>query len=90
MTDDARLHARLRWRSRRGMRELDELLGRYLEKAWPNADTSERATFERLLTCEDTDLWLWLMGRADPPDDVALAGLVKIIRALPARNPSGQ
>ncbi len=90
LNDEARQLSRLRWRCRRGMRELDELLGRYLERAWADADASERAVFERLLTCEDTDLWVWLMGRADPPDDEALAGMVQIIGALPARNPSGQ
>ena len=90
VNDDYRQRSRLRWRCRRGMRELDELLGRYLERAWASADPLERTTFERLLTCEDTDLWVWLMGRADPPDDEALAGLVQTIRALPARNPSGQ
>lgn len=84
MDDDERQLARLRWRSRRGMRELDVLLGRYLERAWPTAGADERLVFERLLRCEDTDLWAWLMGRARS-DDEALDTLVQRIRALPAR-----
>lgn len=84
MDDDERQRSRLRWRCRRGMRELDVLLGRYLERAWSTADADERAVFERLLRCEDTDLWSWLMGRSNS-DDKALDALVQGIRALPAR-----
>lgn len=66
------------------MRELDQLLERYLALAWPDADTAERAAFGRLLECEDTDLWSWLMGRSRP-EDAALDALVQRIQALPAR-----
>jgi antitoxin CptB len=59
---------RLRWRCRRGMRELDRLLERYLERAWPQAEPSERAAFERLLACEDDQLWRWFLGRVVPED----------------------
>ena len=81
---DERQLARLRWRGRRGMRELDQLLERYLALAWPAADTAERAAYERLLECEDTDLWSWLIGRARP-EDAELDALVQRIQALPVR-----
>lgn len=80
--EESSLLARLRWRSRRGMRELDQLLERYLAGAWPDADESERSTFLRLLDCEDTSLWPWLVGR-ERPDDAALDALVQKIRQLP-------
>ena len=67
MSDDADLR-RLRWRCRRGMRELDQLLERYLDRRWPQAELSERARFERLLDCEDDLLWRWLLGSAAPQD----------------------
>lgn len=54
---------RLRWRCRRGMRELDQLMLRYLDQRWAGADSEERATFERLLDTEDDQLWRWCMGR---------------------------
>lgn len=73
---------RLRWRCRRGMRELDQLLERYLEQVWGQAEAAERAAFERLLGCEDTALWPWLLGQAHP-DDPQLDALVQRIRALP-------
>jgi antitoxin CptB len=79
---DAELR-RLRWRSRRGMRELDQLFGRYLDLRWAQAPESERGIFRRLLDCEDDRLWRWFLGY-DPADDAELQSLVDIIRALPA------
>lgn len=73
---------RLRWRCRRGMRELDQLLGRYLDRAWADASTDERALFERLLACEDDRLWRWFLGY-DVPEDADLHAIVERIRALP-------
>jgi antitoxin CptB len=73
---------RLRWRSRRGMRELDQLFGRYLDRRWSEASAVERATFERLLACEDDRLWRWFLGY-DTAEDAELHALVERIRALP-------
>lgn len=80
--DDAATLQRLRWRSRRGMRELDQLFGRYLDRVWSGADAGERATFERLLACEDDRLWRWFLGY-EAPEDAELHVLVERIRALP-------
>jgi antitoxin CptB len=84
MSEDARTLARLRWRSRRGMRELDALLTRYLDQCWHAAAIDERDSFERLLACEDTVLWPWLSGR-EQPEDESLNALVQHIRSLPVR-----
>ncbi len=73
---------RIRWRCRRGMRELDQLFGRYLDREWAVASEAERGTFLRLLDCEDDKLWRWFMGYEQCPDD-ALASLVQRIRQLP-------
>ncbi len=74
---------RLRWRCRRGMRELDQLLTRWLDRDWATSSESERGIFLRLLDCEDDKLWRWFLGRETAPD-VALDSLVQRIRALPA------
>ena len=79
--DEAELR-RLRWRCRRGMRELDQLMERYLDRSWRQADTQERAQFERLLGCEDDRLWRWFMGR-EAVDDPNLRGMVERILQLP-------
>jgi len=81
VSDDAELK-RLRWRCRRGMRELDQLMTRYLDRAWAADSEAERGAFLRLLDCEDDMLWHWCMGHAEPPD-AELATLVARIRALP-------
>ena len=74
--------AALRWRCRRGMRELDQLLQRYLERGWPQADDRERSVFLRLLEAEDDKLWQWCMGQ-DRPEDAELHELVQRIIELP-------
>ena len=64
------------------MRELDQLLQRYLEHGWPAADDAERGVFLRLLDCEDDKLWQWCVGLATP-DDTELRDLVQRITELP-------
>ncbi|MDW8479620.1 MAG: succinate dehydrogenase assembly factor 2 [Xanthomonadales bacterium] len=66
--DPAVALARLRWRCRRGMRELDLMLSGWLEARWPSAPASLRAAFVRLLELEDARLWALLAGAesADP------------------------
>jgi antitoxin CptB len=79
--DEAELR-RLRWKCRRGMRELDQLLGRYLDRAWRQSSEVERGGFLRLLETEDDRLWHWCMGH-ETSDDVEIQTLVDRIRALP-------
>lgn len=79
--DEAELR-RLRWKCRRGMRELDQLLGRWLDRRWRGSPAGGREVFLRLLDTEDDKLWLWLMGR-ETPADAELAELVQQIRQLP-------
>lgn len=71
---------RLRWRCRRGMRELDVLLTRYLEHDYHRASKTRQASFRRLLEAADPDLFAWLMGRSRAPDE-ELQSLVEQIRA---------
>jgi antitoxin CptB len=81
MSDDDELK-KLRWRCRRGMRELDQLLGRWLDRAWRQSPTHEREVFLRLLDSEDDKLWRWFLGHEGCPD-VEIAALIGRIRALP-------
>ena len=82
METDPKLR-RLRWRCRRGMRELDILMSRYLDHCWPVAPAAERGAFLELLAVEDDRLWRWFMGREAVPDPAA-AELIATILALPA------
>jgi antitoxin CptB len=74
--------SRLRWRCRRGMRELDQLMLRYLDQAWPTASATERRQFEDLLATEDDQLWRWFMGR-DPLPQGPSGQLIVRIQQLP-------
>jgi len=59
----------LRWRCRRGMRELDVLLERYLQQRYPCAPAAEQHAFAALLDLPDPRLLALIMGReiaADP------------------------
>jgi antitoxin CptB len=73
---------RLRWRCRRGMRELDQLLTRWLDREWTAASDSQREVFLRLLDSEDDRLWRWFLGHETAPD-AALDSLIQHIRTLP-------
>ncbi len=74
---------RLRWRCRRGMRELDQLMLRYLDCRWPIADDSERKLFLQLLDCEDDKLWRWFMG-LERSEEESINVIVNIISEIPA------
>jgi antitoxin CptB len=63
------------------MRELDRLLERYLDRRWDNAEPFERQAFERLLDCEDDQLWRWFLGH-DPIADPELHAAVHHVLAV--------
>ncbi|MCO6439951.1 MAG: succinate dehydrogenase assembly factor 2 [Nitrococcus mobilis] len=70
--------ARLRWRCRRGTRELEYLLQRFLDHHVSLAEPDLRA-FERLLDCEDDRLIDWLI-RGDDPADERLCAIIRRMR----------
>ncbi len=78
MTDSAELN-KLRWRCRRGTRELDEMLGRYLRRDYAQAGDIERKTFLSLLELEDAELIRYLLGE-QPAQDSRLQDLLIRIR----------
>ncbi len=54
--------AKLRWQCRRGTKELDYLLLRYVDSEYARADAEEKALFIELLAQEDDQLILTLLG----------------------------
>ena len=58
--------ARLRWRCRRGMRELDLLLTAYLDAGYVQADAAEKRAFGQLLTLPDPELAAYLLHGQRP------------------------
>jgi len=59
---------RLRFRAwHRGTRELDLILGPFMDAHVEGLEAAELGRFEVLLAEEDTDLLAWLMGQEVPP-----------------------
>ena len=71
---------RLRWRSRRGMLELDLLLLPYFDEVFRDLPEARQLAFMRLLEQDDPDLQRWF-SRKDRSDDEELAELVDEILA---------
>jgi antitoxin CptB len=59
---------RLRWRCRRGLKELDVLLTRYVNERLSSASDTERAFFDELLDTQDPVLYAYLLGQESPPE----------------------
>jgi antitoxin CptB len=70
--------AKLRWRCRRGTKELDALLQGFLERHYDHLSPEDQALFAEFLEYSDPDIQNCLLGRSNPiPDD--MKGLVRRI-----------
>jgi antitoxin CptB len=74
--------SRLRWLCRRGMKELDVILLRYLENSYESASTAEQNRFRELLQMPDPDLYNLLLGR-EVTDDPDLMCFLRQLRSGP-------
>ena len=59
----------MRWASRRGMLELDLVLEPFVVERYTALDVRDRERFQRLMGCEDQDLFAWFMRREQPEDE---------------------
>jgi antitoxin CptB len=80
-------HRRLLWRCRRGTRELDVLLERFVRQHYVSAPAAHRRAFERLVGLPDPELADYLFGYATP--DRALADIAARVagRQVPSISP---
>ena len=74
----------MRWLCRRGMKELDVVMSRYLEDYYQSASSIDQGIFKALLEMPDPDLYELLLGRGEENDPE----LVRFIEFL--RHMSGQ
>lgn len=74
--------AKLQWQCRRGTKELDYLLERFLRQQFKAADKAEQLLFVTLLELPDAQLTSYLLGEQLPASP-RLATLVKKIRNTP-------
>ena len=75
MVEDVEIN-RLYWHSRRGMLELDVLLVPFTKEVY--ATLNQVDLYVRLLECEDQDMFVWFMERAES-EDPELQRMVRMI-----------
>ena len=73
--DPAIEQSRLRWQCRRGMRELDVLLTRYLDMQFAASSERDKAAFRRVLGLSDPELVGYLLS-GERPDDPHIARVI--------------
>lgn len=83
MSEAAEL-SRLRWRCRRGMRELDVVLQQFLATSFAALGAADKSRFAAILDLPDPDLYAYLAGRKEP-EDPRSAALIARIRATAVR-----
>ena len=70
---------RMRWRCRRGLLELDIVLGRFIEH-YSGLDSKQQLIFESLLDLPDTQLWDMISGK-EPVLDEKQREMLSLINA---------
>jgi len=92
MSQDSHLsirRRRIRFRSwHRGMREMDLILGSYIDAHIETMTAAELDEFEQILALEDRDLLQFILGRTDLPSSAPLPLLHHIIRYTQERHPA--
>ena len=77
MTEEFPL-SRLRWATRRGMLELDLIMGPFFEQSYQQLSPSLKKDFQALLGCPDQLLFDWLVKK-NPVTEPHLSAIVKVI-----------
>lgn len=75
----ASFKSRLRWHCRRGTKELDVLLGGFLERRFDELDESQQTAFTKLVEQPDPAIADWIWGRTPFPDG-EIGGIIAMIR----------
>jgi antitoxin CptB len=71
---------KIRWRCRRGVRELDVLLTRFLDQSYDTLSNSQKIAFCKLLEVQDPIIMDWIFARSSLDDN----DLQEIVRQLAA------
>lgn len=77
---------RLRFRCwHRGTKEMDLLLGRFVDRHLGDISAAQITRLEALLTCPDPDLYAWITGKAEAPaeHDHDVMGLLRNLSVGP-------
>ncbi len=85
MTDEAALKRRYRFHSRRGMKEIEEILYAYLDHCFDDDDDEMKAMYGRLLECHDVELFDWFLRSSRPEDPELAAYVEQLVQRVEAR-----
>lgn len=80
---DEQEFGKLRWRCRRGIKELDVLLTRYYDERFRDAPAAEQKAFRGLLEAQDAAVYAYCLERLAPPT-AELSALIDRITAGPS------
>jgi len=78
--DSSTEKARLQWRCRRGMLELDLLLQPFVENVYDSLSAEDKHKFHLLLDLQDNELLECLMLQT-PPEDESLNDIISQVRS---------
>ena len=84
MTDLTAEERRLQWHCRRGLKELDVILGPFMDEHYRELAPADKALFARLVDCEDMELFHWFM-RHERPVDPELERMIELVLSRLAR-----
>jgi antitoxin CptB len=73
---------RVRWRCRRGLLELDIVLGRFVEQHYAGLNELEKVAFDVLLDMPDNSLWDMITGRVEPPLELQQKALLERLKVV--------
>ena len=71
---------RMQWAARRGMLELDLVLEPFVTACYAQLSVADRRSLQRLMLCEDQDLFAWFMQRSQSDDEELAAIVCQILR----------
>ena len=71
--------ARLLWRCRRGIKEMDIILQEFINVSYDQLNDEDKNAFAKLLDEQDLDILNWIMGKDNPVND-RLANIINIIK----------
>jgi len=73
---------RVRWRCRRGLLELDIVLGRFAEQHYEGLDEAQQIAFDVLLDLPDNVLWDMITSREEPPQETQQRALLERLKLV--------
>ena len=80
-SSDPVLSQRLLWRCRRGLLELDIVLGRFIEQGYLSLDEAQQAAFDALLDMPDNELWDMIAGRGSVRASAEQQAVLEVLQA---------